>query len=69
MVEGSAVWVRGVLGVLLCLTGGVWFLQGLNVLHGSFMSGRGQYTAFGVVVFLLGAALLVWATRRRRVRD
>ena len=62
-------WVRGVLGVLACLTGAVWFLQGLNVLHGSFMSGRGDYTALGAVVFLLGAALLVAARRRWSAGD
>ena len=58
-------WIRGIIGVILCLTGIVWFLQGVNVLHGSMMSGRGGYAVLGAVVFVLGAALLGWAWRRR----
>jgi hypothetical protein len=30
-------------GVLLILAGGVWLLQGLNVLRGSLMSGQSQW--------------------------
>ena len=59
-------WVRGVLGVVLCLVGAVWVLQGVNVLHGSGMSGHGQYTVLGVVTIIVGAALLAWAAAVRR---
>ena len=58
-------WVRGIIGVLLCVTGIVWFLQGVNVLHGSMMSGHGGYTVLGAVALVAGAALLAWAWRRR----
>ncbi len=58
-------WIRGIIGVILCLTGIVWILQGVNVLHGSTMSGRGGYAVLGAVVFVLGAALLAWAWPRR----
>lgn len=32
--------ISNIVGVLLILAGGVWFLQGLNVLPGSVMSGQ-----------------------------
>lgn len=58
-------WIRGIIGTLLCLAGIVWILQGLNVLHGSMMSGHGGYAVFGAVVLVLGVALLAGAWRRR----
>jgi hypothetical protein len=62
------VWSRGIIGTLLCLAGIVWILQGLNVLHGSMMSGRGGYAVLGAVVLALGVALLGWGVRRRGAR-
>ena len=52
-------WIRGIAGVLLCLIGAVWIGQGTDSIHGSSMSGHGQYTVLGIVVFVLGAVLLV----------
>jgi hypothetical protein len=51
--------------MLLCLAGAVWILQGLDILHGSVMSGRGGYTVLGAAVLLAGAVLIAWAGRRR----
>jgi protein-S-isoprenylcysteine O-methyltransferase Ste14 len=65
----SAVWIRGILGLVFSLTGVVWFLQGINVVHGSFMSGNGLYTVLGIVVLLIGLALLYWAWRIREKLD
>jgi hypothetical protein len=59
------VWIRGIIGTLLCLTGVVWILQGLNVLHGSMMSGDGGYAVLGAVVMVLGVSAWAWAWRRR----
>ncbi len=53
-----------VLGILFCLTGLVWILQGINVLLGSFMSGRMEYTALGVGTLVVGAVLIYFANRR-----
>lgn len=53
-----------VLGILFCLTGLVWILQGINVLLGSFMSGRMEYTALGVGTLIVGAVLIYFANRR-----
>jgi Mg2+ and Co2+ transporter CorA len=50
----------------LCLAGIVWILQGVNVIHGSGMSGHGGYAVLGGVVFVIGALLLAWAWRLRR---
>jgi hypothetical protein len=58
-------WARGIIGVVLCVVGAVWVAQGTNVLHGSGMSGHGQYTVLGAVVIIIGLFMLVWAYRAR----
>ncbi len=55
-----------VIGVLLILGGGVWFLQGINVLPGSFMTGQIQWAINGGIAVLVGIVLLVVANLRRR---
>jgi hypothetical protein len=55
-----------VIGGLCLLLGGVWFLQGVNVLPGSFMTGRTKWAVYGGVLFVAGVGLLL-AARRRRV--
>ncbi len=59
--------VLNVFGVLLTLLGLVWILQGLNVLLGSMMSGHIQYAILGLVVAIIGIAMLVFANRRPRI--
>jgi LPXTG-motif cell wall-anchored protein len=59
-------WSRGIVGVLLSITGVIWILQGTNVVHGSGMSGHSLYTVLGVVLLIIGVALLTWARRIRR---
>jgi protein-S-isoprenylcysteine O-methyltransferase Ste14 len=56
-------WIRGIAGAVLCLVGAVWIAQGTNALGGSGMSGHGQWAVIGVVLVLIGLALLVWAWR------
>jgi len=53
-----------VLGVVLALLGVLWFLQGVDVLGGSAMSGRTVWAVIGPVVAVVGIALAV-ASRRR----
>jgi protein-S-isoprenylcysteine O-methyltransferase Ste14 len=60
------VWTRGIAGVVVCLVGVVWIAQGAGAMHGSSMSGHGQFAILGVVAFIVGVALLVWADRVRR---
>ena len=47
------------LGVVLILVGTVWFLQGINVLPGSFMTGQTRWAVIGAISFAVGIALLV----------
>ena len=54
-----------VVGTLCVLMGGVWFLQGMNVLPGSFMTGQTKWAVYGGILLLVGAAVLVSANRRR----
>jgi hypothetical protein len=54
-----------VLGALLVLFGGVWFLQGINVLPGSFMTGQIRWAVYGGIAVAAGVAVLVVANRRR----
>jgi uncharacterized membrane protein HdeD (DUF308 family) len=54
------------LGVVLLLIGIVWFLQGINVLPGSFMTGQIQWAVYGCVAAIAGIGLLIAANRRRR---
>jgi hypothetical protein len=58
-------WVLIVIGALLLVAGVVWTLQGLNILGGSVMSGHIQYTVLGIVVLLIGLALVGLGARRR----
>ena len=55
-----------VVGVLCLLMGCVWFLQGINVLPGSFMTGQTKWAIYGAVVAIAGALLLIWANGRGR---
>ncbi|PKO02516.1 MAG: hypothetical protein CVU43_07515 [Chloroflexi bacterium HGW-Chloroflexi-5] len=57
--------ILNVLGVLLILGGGVWILQGINVLPGSFMTGQIKWAVYGSISAVVGIALLVLANRRK----
>jgi hypothetical protein len=52
-----------VVGVLLVLMGGVWILQGINVLPGSFMTGQTKWAVIGCITAIAGIVLLVMARR------
>jgi hypothetical protein len=54
-----------VIGVILMIPGVIWFLQGINVLPGSFMTGQIQWAINGGVLIVVGAGLLWWANRKR----
>ncbi len=54
-----------IVALLLIFMGGVWFLQGINVIPGSFMTGQSQWTVYGGITFVVGLGLLVYANRRR----
>ena len=50
-------------GALLVFSGAVWFLQGINVLPGSFMTGQIEWAWYGGTAALVGILLLVGANR------
>ena len=54
-----------IIGILLLLAGGTFFLQGINVLPGSTMTGDPQWAINGGVMIVVGVGLLVWARRKR----
>ena len=54
-----------IVGLLLMLVGGVWFLQGINVLPGSFMTGQLKWAAYGALSLIAGISLVVSANRLR----
>ena len=56
--------VLNIIGVLLLLPGITFFLQGINVLPGSSMTGQTQWAVIGGVLIVIGAGLLWWANRK-----
>jgi LPXTG-motif cell wall-anchored protein len=59
-------WLFNIIGAVLVLVGIVWFLQGLNVLLGSFMSGNSLYTLLGALLVVIGTIILVFTNRRQK---
>jgi hypothetical protein len=57
--------VLNVIAVLLLLPGIIFFLQGINILPGSFMTGQSQWAINGGILIIIGAGLLWWANRRK----
>ena len=47
------------LGVLMVLMGAIWFLQGINVLPGSFMTGQIRWAYYGSIAAIAGLVLIV----------
>jgi hypothetical protein len=65
--DGMGKWLFIIVGVLMVLVGGVWTLQGLNIMGGSVMSGVTLWAIIGPIVLILGLALLWRGLRRTRV--
>ena len=57
--------VMNIVGVLLVIVGCVWFLQGVNILPGSFMTGQMKWAIYGGISIVAGILLLLSANRRR----
>lgn len=58
--------VLTIVGVLLILMGGIWILQGFNVLPVGLMAGQMQYALLGAILVVVGIGLLVFSRRRRK---
>ena len=59
-------WGLSIVGIVLVLLGGLWTLQGMNIVRNSFMTGKIQYAILGIVMLLVGLALVIWANRRHK---
>ena len=53
---------------LMILMGGVWLLQGLGVLPGSFMTGQPFWALMGAIFLALGGMLVLAGFRLNRRR-
>jgi len=58
-------WTLMVFGLLAVVLGGLWTLQGLDLIGGSMMSGVRLWSLIGPAVALVGLALIVLGVRRR----
>ncbi|MEO7368944.1 MAG: hypothetical protein ABIZ36_13380 [Gemmatimonadaceae bacterium] len=53
------------IGVIMICVGGIFFLQGINIIPGSFMTGQMQWAVYGGIILVAGVMLLMSANRRR----
>ena len=53
-----------ILAVLLIIAGGIWILQGVNILPGSFMTGDPQWAINGAITAFIGAGLFWFVNRK-----
>lgn len=56
-----------VFGALFIFFGGVWFLQGINVLPGSFMTGQIKWAVIGSIAVVIGILLFAFSKRVKSV--
>jgi hypothetical protein len=57
-------------GGLMILMGGVWLLQGIGILPGSFMTGQVFWAVIGAVFMAVGGLLVfAWFRLNRRRRE
>ena len=49
---------RRIIGAFFLLVGGVWFLQGINVIPGSFMTGETKWAIYGALTAIVGLLLM-----------
>ena len=53
---------------LLILVVVVWYLQGINVIGGSMMTGQSQWSVYGSITIVIGVVLLLFANRKKIFR-
>jgi hypothetical protein len=60
--------ISTLLGGLLCVMGGIWVLQGLNLAKGplarSFMEDNRQWAVYGAILALVGVGQIIWSNTR-----
>ena len=58
-------WVLYVVALLLFLPGLMFFLQGINILPGSFMTGDPQWAINGGIMMVIALGIFVFALRSK----
>ena len=53
-----------VIAILFFLAGGIWFLQGINVLPGSFMTGDPQWAINGGIIMAVSVGVFWFVNRK-----
>jgi hypothetical protein len=59
--------ITRIIAILLLVIGSIWFLQGINVLPGSFMTGQIRWAVYGGIAMVVGIGLL-FAVKRRMLK-
>lgn len=55
-----------IVGIVMILIGGLWVLQGANVIGGSVMTGQSHWVFIGAIVVAAGLALTYWTNWVRK---
>ena len=55
--------ILNIIAVMLILGGAIFFLQGINILPGSYMTGDPQWAINGGVMIVIAIGLALWANR------
>jgi hypothetical protein len=57
--------VINIIAGLVLLSGSTFFLQGINILPGSYMTGDPQWAVNGGIMVVIALGSLLWANRRK----
>ena len=57
-----------IVGTLLVIVGCVWFLQCVNILPGTFMTGQIRWAVYGGICVVVGIIVLFAAPKRRTLK-
>lgn len=59
-------WMLLTIGAVCVVVGAIWFLQGLGVIGGSFMSSSPTWLIIGLIVAVVGLVIVVMGARGSR---
>ena len=62
-------WIRSIIGGVLCVAGVIWIGQGAGLIHGSFMTGQISWAIYGLLALAVGLGVLSRAHHLRRGAD
>lgn len=55
-----------IIGLIIAVLGALFALQGFGIVGGSSMSGSSMWAIIGVVLFVIGVAVIALGQRRRK---